>query len=121
MAVIAPLAAAQSGVVEAIAGAWLMEDLYTVHMDDSRLEKIEAHPIGAFTYEVEFNRDGTGSMDGDSFVWTSFRDEIQWRFEDGSTYSLLVRFLTLDYFLVYVTAPGARDDGAVVSGLARRR
>ena len=115
---LASLAAAQS-FSETIAGTWIMEDLYTMHVSGGGVERIESHPIGAFQFPVEFRRDGTGSQDGRGFVWTHNRDEIQWRFDDGTTVSLLVRFLTLDYFLVVARVLGQPEAGAVMSGLRR--
>lgn len=111
----------QDTVTEAVSGTWLMEDLYTVHAGEAGVEKIESHRIGAFVTEVEFRADGTGRQGDREFVWTYNQDEIQWRFEDGATVSLLVRFLTLDYFLVFARVLGHPQLGAAISGLSRLR
>jgi len=117
--VLAPAAWAQDALTETLGGRWIMEDLYTVHVDDADATRIESHEIGEFVYEVEFGKDGSGRLNNRPFQWTHHLDQIQWRFADGSTASLLARFLTLDYFLVFVTVPGSPDSGAVVSGLRR--
>lgn len=113
--------AAQSLLAETIRGSWLMEDLYTIHVDSGAVERIESHAPGAFVTEVEFDSDGTGRQGTRTFRWTHNQDEIQWRFDDGGTVSLLVRFLTPDYFLVIARALNQPDLGAAVSGLVRLR
>jgi hypothetical protein len=111
--------AAQSALAETLFGRWLMEDLYTIHVDERAMERIESHRPGAFVTEVQFNANGTGRQGDRAFRWMQNQDEIQWRFEDGGTVSLLVRFLTPDYFLVFARALGQPDNGAAVSGLVR--
>ena len=110
---------AQQSIGETLSGVWLMEDLYTVHVENGGVERIESHAPGAFVTEVEFRVDGTGRQGDRPFRWISVRDEIQWRFDDGGSVSLLVRFLTPDYFLVFARALGDLDLGAAVSGLVR--
>ncbi len=112
---------AQSTLAQTLEGSWLMEDLYTIHVDAGGVERIESHAPGAFVTEVEFRTDGSGRQGDRSFLWIHVQDEIQWRFEDGGTVSLLVRFLTPDYFLVFARALGQPNAGAAVSGLVRMR
>lgn len=85
---------------EDVVGSWEMEDVYTLQLHPTRGLAIESHQPGRFTYRVQLRRDGSGTINGDAFVWSLLEDEMLWRFPNGVRVETLVRFLTEDQFLL---------------------
>lgn len=100
-----------------LAGRWTMEDAFTLHLAGE--PRIESHPRGMFTLDLELLPDGEGILGGQRFQWRQDGDTLLWTFGE-SFVRVLPRPVTEDVVLLLALEGGTLQNGGAISVLRRR-